>query len=60
MKRLPALARRKVEAKPLLLREIDQKLVPPAWKKAVFSSPDLPVGAADRGAYGGVRAGAAA
>ncbi|WP_436841840.1 Tn3 family transposase [Streptomyces syringium] len=51
VKRLPALARRKVEAKPLLLREIDQKLVPPAWKKAVFSNPDLPVGAADRDAY---------
>ncbi len=51
VKRLPALARRKVKAKPLLPREIDQKLVPPAWKKAVFSNPDLPVGAVDRDAY---------
>ena len=51
VKRLPALARRKVKAKPLLPREIDQKLVPPAWKKAVFSNPDLPQGAVDRDAY---------
>ncbi|WP_433345067.1 hypothetical protein ACQP25_23045 [Microtetraspora malaysiensis] len=40
VKRLPALARCKVKAKPLLPREIDQKLVPSAWKKAVFSNPD--------------------
>lgn len=51
VKRLPALARRKVKAKPLLPRDIDQKLVPPAWKKAVFSNPDLPPGAVDRDAY---------
>ncbi len=31
VKRLPAPARRQVKAKPLLPREIDQKLVPPAW-----------------------------
>ncbi|MGP3691249.1 hypothetical protein ACTVZO_42430 [Streptomyces sp. IBSNAI002] len=37
-----------MKAKPLLPREVDQKLVPPAWKKAVFSSPDLPTGAVDR------------
>jgi hypothetical protein len=37
VKRLPALARRKVKQKPLLPREIDQKLVPPAWKRAVYS-----------------------
>lgn len=36
VKRLPALARRKVKVKPLLPREIDQKLVPPAWKRAVL------------------------
>ncbi|WP_434974926.1 hypothetical protein [Streptosporangium saharense] len=35
----------------MLPREIDQKLVPPAWKKAVFSNPDLPPGAVDRDAY---------
>ncbi len=51
VKRLPALSRRTVKAKPLLPRVIDQKLVPPAWKKAVFSNPDLPVGAVDRDAY---------
>ncbi|WP_372455835.1 hypothetical protein [Nonomuraea sediminis] len=51
MKRLLALSRRKVKAKPLLPREIDQKLVPPAWKKAVFSNPDLPQGSVDRDAY---------
>ncbi len=32
---LPALARRKVGVKPLLPREVDDKLVPPAWRKAV-------------------------
>ncbi|MCX5417747.1 Tn3 family transposase [Streptomyces sp. NBC_00059] len=51
VKRLPALARRKVKAKPLLPREIDQKLVPPAWRKAVYSNPELPEGAVDRDAY---------
>nr|WP_244320593.1 Tn3 family transposase [Streptomyces melanosporofaciens] len=48
VKRLPVLARRKVKAKPLLPREIDAKLVPAAWKKAVYSNPDLPEGAVDR------------
>jgi hypothetical protein len=51
VKRLPALARRKVKQKPLLPREIDQKLVPPAWKRAVYSNPELPEGAVDRNAY---------
>ncbi|MEV7445727.1 Tn3 family transposase [Streptomyces sp. NPDC091204] len=51
VKRLPALARRKVKAKPLLPREIDAKLVPAAWKKAVYSNPELPEGAVDRDAY---------
>jgi TnpA family transposase len=51
VKRLPALSRRKVRLKPLLPREIDQKLVPPAWRKAVYSNPDLPAGAVDRDAY---------
>nr|WP_242641031.1 hypothetical protein [Streptomyces kasugaensis] len=45
---LPALARRKVGAKPLLPREVDDKLVPPAWRKAVYANPDLPQGAVDR------------
>lgn len=48
VKRLPALARRKVKQKPLLPREIDQRLVPPAWKRAVYSNPELPEGAVDR------------
>lgn len=48
---LPALARRKVGVKPLLLREVDDKLVPPAWRKAVYANPDLPQGAVDRDAY---------
>lgn len=48
VKRLPALARRKVKAKPLLPREIAAKLVPAAWKKAVYSNPELPEGAVDR------------
>jgi TnpA family transposase len=51
VKRLPALARRKVKAKPLLPREIDAKLVPAAWKKAVYSNPELPEGAVDRDTY---------
>ena len=37
--------------KPLLPREVDDKLVPPAWRKAVYANPDLPQGAADRDAY---------
>lgn len=51
VKRLPALARRKVKVKPLLPREIDQKLVPAAWKRAVYSNPELPEGVVDRDAY---------
>ncbi|TQK79100.1 hypothetical protein FB563_8473 [Streptomyces puniciscabiei] len=48
---LPALARRKVGVKPLLPREVDDKLVPPAWRKTVYANPDLPQGAVDRDAY---------
>ena len=48
---LPALARRKVSVKPLLPREVDDKLVPPAWRKAVYANPDLPQGVVDRDAY---------
>lgn len=44
VKRLPALSRRKVKAKPLLPREIDVKLVPAPWKRAVYSNPELPEG----------------
>ncbi|WP_267242265.1 Tn3 family transposase [Streptomyces sp. PR69] len=48
---LPALARRRVTEKPLLPREIDEKLVPPAWRKAVYANAELPEGAVDRDAY---------
>ncbi|WP_189544499.1 Tn3 family transposase [Streptomyces gelaticus] len=51
VKRLPALARRKVGEKPLLPREIDDKLVPPHWRKAVYANSELPEGAVDRDAY---------
>ncbi|MFJ2893540.1 Tn3 family transposase [Streptomyces sp. NPDC087218] len=47
---LPTLARRKTGGKPLLPREVDDKLVPPAWRKAVYANPDLPQGAVDRDA----------
>ncbi|MCD2467448.1 DUF4158 domain-containing protein [Streptomyces sp. MBT42] len=48
---LPAPARREVGVKPLLSREVDDKLVPPAWRKAVYANPDLPQGAVYRDAY---------
>ncbi|MEV4166430.1 Tn3 family transposase [Nonomuraea dietziae] len=51
VKRLPALARRKVKQKPLLPKEIDEKLVPPMWRRAVYADPDLPTGSVDRDAY---------
>ncbi|MEU9428685.1 Tn3 family transposase [Streptomyces sp. NPDC048342] len=51
VKRLPALSRRKVSEKPLLPREIDDKLVPPHWRKAVYANSELPEGAVDRDAY---------
>jgi hypothetical protein len=37
-----------VKDKPLLPREIDDKLVPAAWRKAVYANTDLPPGAVDR------------
>jgi hypothetical protein len=40
-----------VKDKPLLPREIDDKLVPAAWRKAVYANTDLPPGAVDRDAY---------
>lgn len=51
VKRLPALSRRRVEEKPLLPREIDDKLVPPHWRKAVYANAELAQGAVDRDAY---------
>ncbi len=32
-------------------REVDDKLVPPAWREAVYARPDLSPGAVDRDAY---------
>lgn len=51
VKKLPGLSRRKVKSKPLLPREIDEKLVPPVWRRAVYTSAHLPAGAVDRDAY---------
>ncbi|MFD0271350.1 Tn3 family transposase [Streptomyces sp. NPDC127106] len=51
VRRLPALARRRVTEKPLLPREIDDKLVPPVWRKAVYANAELPERAVDRDAY---------
>lgn len=48
---LPELARRQVGKKPLLPKEVDAHLVGQAWKRAVYSNPDLPEGAVDRDAY---------
>lgn len=51
VQRLPALSRRKVREKPLLPREVDDKLVPAHWRKAVYANAELPQGAVDRDAY---------
>ncbi|MFG2873976.1 Tn3 family transposase [Streptomyces sp. NPDC048337] len=51
VRRLPALSRRRVDEKPLLKREVDDKVVPPHWRKAVYANKDLPQGAVDRNAY---------
>lgn len=51
VRKLPALARREVGQRPLLPREIDAELVPPAWKRAVYANAKLPEGAVDRDAY---------
>ncbi|MFI6458632.1 hypothetical protein ACIBF6_44690 [Streptosporangium amethystogenes] len=48
---LPELARRKVGQKPLRADEVDEDLVPPVWRRAVFANPDLPPRSADRNAY---------
>jgi TnpA family transposase len=51
VRRLPALARRRVKEKPLLPREVDAGLVPKIWRRAVFENKDLAQGAVDRDAY---------
>ncbi|WP_308729113.1 matrixin family metalloprotease [Arthrobacter sp. MYb227] len=51
VKKLPALSRGKVGEKPLLPREIDDKLVPPHWHQAVYANAEQPQGTVDRDAY---------
>ncbi|GGU41578.1 hypothetical protein GCM10010289_73140 [Streptomyces violascens] len=54
------LSRRQVTKKPLLKREVDDKAVPPYWRKAVYANEGLSQGVVDRDAYVVcVRAGAA-
>lgn len=48
---LPTLARRRVGQRPLRLGDIDQELVPPAWRPAVYANRALAEGAVDRDAY---------
>jgi hypothetical protein len=48
---LPALARRRVGRRPLLQGEIDQDLVPPVWRPAIYANASLPEGSVDRDAY---------
>jgi TnpA family transposase len=51
VKTLPELAGRKVSLKPLRPGEIDDRLVPAMWQRAVHANPQLPAGAVDRDAY---------
>ncbi|MEV0666223.1 hypothetical protein ACIBI3_19930 [Actinomadura luteofluorescens] len=51
VRRLPALSRRRKKDRPLLPREVDAELVPPMWRRAVFSNAKTPQGAVDRDAY---------
>lgn len=48
---LPDLVARKVRIKPLLPEEIDEHVVQPMWRRAVYAIPELPAGAVDRDAY---------
>ncbi len=48
---LPALARRRVAQRPLLPADIDEALVPPAWRPAVYANRELAAGTVDRDAY---------
>ncbi len=51
VKMLPELAGRRTRIKPLLPGEIDESLVPQAWRRAVYANPDIPPGTVDRDAY---------
>jgi TnpA family transposase len=51
IRRLPALAARKVKAEPLIVKEVERSLVPKPWFRAVYANTALPDGAVDRDAY---------
>lgn len=51
VKMLPELAGRRTRIKPVLPDEIDESLVPPVWRRAIFANPNLPAGTVDRDAY---------
>ena len=48
---LDGLAARKVTRKPMTVDEIDDSLIPPMWRRAIFENPDLVPGVVDRDAY---------
>lgn len=48
---LPDLLARRVGRKPLRPGDIDDGVVPAAWRRAVYANPGLPVGSVDRDAY---------
>lgn len=49
--RLPDLARRRTSVRPLTRADVAEDVVLPAWRRAVFTNPDLPADAVDRDAY---------
>ncbi len=51
VKTLAELVARKVKLKPLRPAEIDDRLIPAMWNRAVHANPDLTKGAVDRDAY---------
>lgn len=51
VKVLPELAARRPRIRPLLPAEVDESLVPPVWRRAVYANPELPPGTVDRDAY---------
>ncbi len=48
---LAALAGRKVRVKPMAPDELDESLIPPMWRRAIFESNELAAGVVDRDAY---------
>lgn len=51
VRRLPDLARRRTSVRPLTRADVAEAVVMPAWRRAVFTNPDLPADAVDRDAY---------